>query len=123
MNEERQTYEIIGLGFLSTTPMVSKSRTPLTSRPLDLFYFSFFAVSTPSHSKLRCSAFNDNPKMHLFFVVTVDLQPLYPTWLVPGPLKRLLEYHIQISNDPLTIGLMRQSRDFVWFKSFVFLEA
>jgi hypothetical protein len=102
---------------------MAKSRTPLTSRPLDLFYFSFFAVSPVVSLRAVVVRLNYNPKMHLFFVVTVDLQPLYPTWLVPGPLKRLLEYHIQISNDPLTLGLLGQSRDFIWFKSFIFLEA
>jgi len=37
--------ERLGLGFLQQPTMSTKTRRPLASRPLDLFYFSFFLVS------------------------------------------------------------------------------
>jgi len=66
---------------------------------------------------------NEHLEVHLVLVVLVDLQPLYPAWLKLGPPKRLMEYYIGISNDPLTLGLMGRSRHYIWFRSFLFLEA
>ncbi|KAJ7117711.1 transmembrane protein 6/97 [Mycena epipterygia] len=77
---------------------------PLTSRPLDLIYFSFFVT-------------------HIFASLCIDFQPLYPPALVPSFLRQFAEWYLRTSNDPLLKGAFGHGDDpLIWFKSFVFLE-
>ncbi|CAK5267547.1 unnamed protein product [Mycena citricolor] len=78
------------------------ARKPLTSRPLDLVYFAFFVT-------------------HIFASLFMDFQPLYPSALVPGPVRQFAEWYIKTSGDPL-MKVMFGSESLVWFKSFIFLE-
>ncbi|KAJ7040750.1 transmembrane protein 6/97 [Mycena alexandri] len=76
----------------------------LTSRPLDLVYFSFFVT-------------------HIFASLCMDFQPLYPRALVPGVLRQLMDWYLRTSNDPLLKGVFGRGTDnIIWFKSFLFLE-
>ncbi|KAJ7491916.1 transmembrane protein 6/97 [Mycena latifolia] len=77
---------------------------PLTSRPLDLVYFTFFVT-------------------HIFASLCIDFQPLYPPALTPSFLTQFAEWYLRTSNDPLLKGAFGRGDDpIVWFKSFVFLE-
>ncbi|KAJ6466924.1 transmembrane protein 6/97 [Mycena sanguinolenta] len=77
---------------------------PLTSRPLDLVYFSFFVT-------------------HIFASLCIDFQALYPSALVPGFLRTFAEWYISQSNDPFLKVMFGLSNDpLIWFKSFLFLE-
>ncbi|KAF8551356.1 hypothetical protein OG21DRAFT_1598514 [Imleria badia] len=83
------------------------ARTPLSSRPLDLLYFTFFLIHLPASLLLDC-------------------QPLYPPSLVPHFISQLPKKYIQLSADPLVGGAMgyaNESNDFLWFKTFLFVEA
>ncbi|KAH7885861.1 transmembrane protein 6/97 [Phlebopus sp. FC_14] len=83
------------------------TRTPLSSRSLDLVYFVFFLIHLPASLLLDCQA-------------------LYPTWLVPGFISALPRMYTQMSGDPLingAMGLAGDSSQFVWFKCFLALEA
>ncbi|KIJ59216.1 hypothetical protein HYDPIDRAFT_181441 [Hydnomerulius pinastri MD-312] len=82
-------------------------RTPLTSRPLDLIYFTFFLIHLPASLLLDCQA-------------------LYPSWLIPGFISTLPKLYTEFSADPLINGAMGYAGDssqFVWFKSFLAVEA
>ena len=100
----------------------SKKASRVSSSGPFLFLLLFGEHRRPLRSP-ECFVLNGFLEVHLVLVLLVDLQPLYPAWLVLGPSKRLLEYYIGISNDPLTLGLMGRSRHYIWFKSFLFLEA
>ncbi|OCH87826.1 hypothetical protein OBBRIDRAFT_837098 [Obba rivulosa] len=83
------------------------SRRPLSSRPLDMLYFIFFMIHLPA-------------------TLLVDLQALYPAHLVPPVIAQIPEYYITMSNDPLiggVMGLIGDPAHFVWFRTFLFLEA
>ncbi|KZT66157.1 hypothetical protein DAEQUDRAFT_715483 [Daedalea quercina L-15889] len=85
------------------------SRRPLTSRPLDLIYFSFFF-------------------MHTFATVVVDLQAIYPPHLIPGAMKGVVDYYLTTYNDPLIGGVMgffgpAKADALNWFRTFVTMEA
>ncbi|KAG6374727.1 transmembrane protein 6/97 [Boletus reticuloceps] len=83
------------------------ARTPLSSRPLDLLYFTFFLIHLPASLLLDC-------------------QPLYPPSLVPSFISQLPELYIQFSADPLVggaLGYFGTSNDFTWFKTFLLVEA
>ncbi|KAJ7140277.1 transmembrane protein 6/97 [Mycena crocata] len=76
----------------------------LTSRPLDLVYFSFFVT-------------------HIFASLCIDFQALYPVALVPGFLRQFAEWYIRMSNDPFIKVMFGHGDDpLIWFKSFLFLE-
>ncbi|CAL1715502.1 unnamed protein product [Somion occarium] len=80
---------------------------PLRSRPLDLLYFAFFAIHIPN-------------------TLLVDLQALYPSHLLPGSIANLPKLYVNLSSDPLIGGAMGYfglPDDYVWFKSFLLLEA
>ncbi|KAF7332386.1 putative membrane protein [Mycena kentingensis (nom. inval.)] len=79
-------------------------RTPLTSRPLDLIYFSFFVT-------------------HIVASVFVDFQTLYPQHLVPAFLRKFVAWYITQSNDPFLKAAHGQGEPMVWFNSFLFIEA
>jgi hypothetical protein len=56
----------------------------------------------------------------------MDLQYLYPAWMVPEAVKKLPELYVQMSNDPFIGGLMGyhgSKSHLVWFESFLYLEA
>lgn len=80
-------------------------RVPLTARPMDFVYFSYFAS-------------------HLVASFLIDLQWLYPSSLCPQPLRALLEYYVAYSNDPLIGGLagIKDDSTLLWFKTFITLE-
>lgn len=83
--------------------MVNK---PLKERPLDLVYVIFFAIHIPT-----------------FFLI--DSQPLYPEgW---RPTARLIEYYLEIYNDPIVGGALGEWKvggwTWVWIHSFFWLEA
>ncbi|KAI0729956.1 transmembrane protein 6/97 [Fomitopsis betulina] len=85
------------------------ARKALTSRPLDLIYFSFFL-------------------MHTFATVVVDLQAIYPPHLVPAAMKGIIDYYLTAYNDPLIGGVMgffgpAKAESFNWFRTFVIMEA
>jgi len=83
------------------------ARTPLTSRPMDLVYFMFFA-------------------MHTSATLLVDLQVIYPPDLVPSFMKQITEYYIANYNDPLIGGVMGffgETDRYVWFNTFIMMEA
>jgi len=82
------------------------SQLPLTARPLDLLYFLFFVV-------------------HLTATLIVDLQYLYPPSWIPGFMRNLLSFYINMSKDPLmggVTGLLGDSTHLMWFKTFIMLE-
>ncbi|KAI9460438.1 transmembrane protein 6/97 [Boletus coccyginus] len=82
-------------------------RTPLSSRPLDLLYFVFFMIHLPASLLLDCQA-------------------LYPPSLVPSFMTALPKMYTQFSADPLISGAMGhtgESNNFIWFKTFLFVEA
>ncbi|KAG2056720.1 hypothetical protein BDR06DRAFT_909137 [Suillus hirtellus] len=84
-----------------------RTAIPITSRPLDLVYFVFFLVHIPA-------------------TLLIDLQALYPPWLIPYFIRALPRLYIQMSNDPLigsVLGLLGDSKPFVWFKTFLAVEA
>ncbi|KAF5316072.1 hypothetical protein D9619_006374 [Psilocybe cf. subviscida] len=85
----------------------ASARVPLAQRPVDLLYFSFFAI-------------------HTFATLVVDLQYLYPADLIPGPMRDLMSYYVATYGDPLIGGLLGAFGDnthLAWFKSFLYLEA
>ncbi|KAL7414706.1 transmembrane protein 6/97 [Mrakia frigida] len=84
------------------------ARTPLTSRPLDLFYFAFFVIHIPA-------------------TLCVDLQAFYPADVTPQILKDLMSFYISLTNDPTMQGVLgltdAKPSVFLWFKSLLYLEA
>lgn len=80
---------------------------PITSRPLDLIYFAFFLVHIPA-------------------TLLIDLQALYPPSVTPYFIRALPQLYVQMSNDPLiggVLGMLGDSQPFVWFKTFLAIEA
>ncbi|KAF8630459.1 hypothetical protein AX15_002908 [Amanita polypyramis BW_CC] len=79
----------------------------LTSRPLDLIYFCFFLIHIPA-------------------TLLLDIQHLYPVWLVPPFIQALPRYYLQMSNDPLVGGVSGflgiNTEHLIWFKCFIALE-
>jgi len=83
------------------------TRRPLSSRPLDMLYFVFFMVHLPA-------------------TLLVDLQAIYPSHLVPPLIAQIPKMYIRMSNDPLiggAVGLLGKSDHYIWFKTFLYLEA
>ncbi|EPQ56635.1 hypothetical protein GLOTRDRAFT_60011 [Gloeophyllum trabeum ATCC 11539] len=82
-------------------------RISLKSRPLDLVYFLFFL-------------------MHIPATLLIDLQAIYPTTMVPKLIAQLPVFYVQMSGDPLIgggMGYFGTKETYVWFKTFLFLEA
>ncbi|KAI9460617.1 transmembrane protein 6/97 [Lactarius psammicola] len=82
-------------------------RTPLTSRPIDLFYFIFFVVHIPA-------------------TLLIDCQAIWPKQLVPKALQLLPPWYVGMSGDPLiggAMGIFGNESELAWFKSFLYLEA
>ncbi|KAK0446864.1 transmembrane protein 6/97 [Armillaria borealis] len=73
---------------------------PLSARPLDLIYFTFFLCHIPAS-------------------LLMDFQGLlYPNTYFPW----IPEWYIEFSGDPLIGGLLRREEGLVWFKCFLVLE-
>ncbi|OAX38435.1 hypothetical protein K503DRAFT_691568 [Rhizopogon vinicolor AM-OR11-026] len=84
-----------------------RATTPITSRPLDLVYFTFFLVHIPA-------------------TLLIDLQALYCPSFTPDFIRALPRFYVQMSNDPLIGGvldLLGDSKHFIWFKTFLVIEA
>jgi len=82
-------------------------RTPLTSRPIDLFYFMFFVIHIPA-------------------TLLIDCQAIWPKEFVPKSLQLLPPWYVGMSGDPLvggTMGICNNGSELAWFKSFLYLEA
>jgi len=82
-------------------------RRPLTARPLDLLYFTFFLIHVPA-------------------TILCDIQALYPPSLVPKVLAKLPALYLLQSGDPImagAFGLNGAPWIWIWFKSFLVLEA
>jgi sigma intracellular receptor 2 len=80
---------------------MSLKRSPLTSRPLDAFYFGFFIL-------------------HAAIALLIDLQHLYPQHLLPDALKRVPQFYIDVSHDPLIMGaqgLFGDPWQYAWFNA------
>jgi len=82
-------------------------RTPLSSRPIDLFYFIFFVIHIPA-------------------TLLIDCQAIWPKGLVPKSLQLLPPWYVGMSGDPLiggAMGIFNNESELAWFKSFLYLEA
>ncbi|KAH9044450.1 transmembrane protein 6/97 [Lactarius pseudohatsudake] len=82
-------------------------RTPLTSRPIDLFYFIFFLVHIPA-------------------TLLIDCQAIWPKHLIPESLQLLPPWYVGMSGDFLiggAMGILGNGSGLAWFKSFLYLEA
>ncbi len=100
--------------FLLTTTM--DQHVPLSARPLDLIYFSFFwqvlrhRHPFPMLNHVQC---------HIPASLLMDFQGLlYPNTYFPW----IPEWYIEFSGDPLIGGLLRGEEGLVWFKCFLLLE-
>jgi hypothetical protein len=89
---------------------VAKTRPSLMSRPADLVYFIFFVTHIPP-------------------TLLLDLQAVYPQWLVPmdSPLRSLATYYVSMTNDPVVggVGGMFGSEfrhSLLWIISFMHVE-
>lgn len=64
--------------------------------------------------------------MHTFATVLVDLQVVYPPTMVPAFMKAITTYYMSEYNDPLiggVSGYFGETNNFIWFKTFILLEA
>lgn len=65
-------------------------------------------------------------KVHIPATLLIDLQALYRPSLTPDFIRALPQLYVQMSNDPLVGGaldLLGDSKHFIWFKTFLALEA
>lgn len=82
----------------------------LSSRPRDLIYVIFFLIHIPA-------------------TILLDLQAVYPTWLVASdsPLRKLADMYIDFTGDP-TVGSVggyfgpEAETSFLWLKCFMYSE-
>ncbi|KAF6767156.1 Transmembrane protein 6/97 [Kalmanozyma brasiliensis GHG001] len=94
---------------MSTRPATTAlaRRQPLTSRPLDILYLSYFVI-------------------HLAASVAIDAQLAYPPYsqrLFPEPLRKVLADYLTSSKDPFLLAAARGSADHVWFRVLLISEA
>lgn len=81
---------------------------PLSQRPLDMFYVCFFL-------------------MHIPATLLLDLQAVYPSWLLPGWMRTLGQWYMQFTADPV-VGSVNGyfgeevQRSFTWLRLFMFTE-
>ncbi|KAJ3543229.1 hypothetical protein NM688_g5883 [Phlebia brevispora] len=74
---------------------------------MDFVYFIFFMIHLPA-------------------TLLVDLQAIYPTSLTPSLIAKIPEFYVGMSRDPLiggAMGYFGEPANYVWFKSFLLLEA
>ncbi|EIM23638.1 hypothetical protein E3Q22_01949 [Wallemia mellicola] len=76
----------------------------LKNRPLDIFYALYLIVHLPA-------------------TLFIDMQSLYPEWLIPDALKNVLHFWISLTNDPILQGGSTDSPLWAWIRSFIALEA
>ncbi|THH20438.1 hypothetical protein EUX98_g8585 [Antrodiella citrinella] len=79
---------------------------------------------TPSSLKIDVDA--PVPQIHIPNTILVDCQALYPRHLIPDVIANLPKLYVGMSNDPLigpAMGYFGQSENYVWFKTFLLLEA
>ena len=62
-------------------------------------------------------------QLHIPSTLAIDVQAVYPLFLIPKILHGLPEWYITFSGDPLVKGAFHGGPDFNWFRSFFFLEA
>ena len=62
-------------------------------------------------------------QLHIPSTLAIDVQAVYPLFLIPKILHGLPEWYITFSGDPLVKGAFHGGADFNWFRSFFFLEA
>ncbi|KAH6916062.1 hypothetical protein BKA70DRAFT_1092793 [Coprinopsis sp. MPI-PUGE-AT-0042] len=86
------------------------TRSSLFSRPADLVYFIFFLTHIPA-------------------TLLLDLQAVYPEWLVPkdSPLRSLAAYYVSMTNDPVIGGVAglfgpEFRHSLLWIISFMHVE-
>ncbi|KAL0247573.1 hypothetical protein I308_103645 [Cryptococcus tetragattii IND107] len=75
-----------------------------SGRSLDKLWFAFFAF-------------------HLPISLLLDLQYLYPPSLLPSALKSFLLWSINLTRDPILLGVVNNDPTFGWLKCFSWLEA
>lgn len=79
----------------------AKEMDPLLERPLDWIFFCYFTS-------------------HIPITLLIDLQSLYPEWIIPDILKKVYTAYVQTVGDPF----MDTSRPLAyWFRSFSLCEA
>jgi hypothetical protein len=76
--------------------MPTSKRQPLYSRPLDCFYFIFFAF-------------------HIVNFLCIDGQSFWPSWLVPTVLREVKEDYIRDSGDPFVQAFDNRDSRYLWF--------
>lgn len=105
-----------------------KSRVLLTDRPFDLVYFVFFVVCIACLNGKHVLSHICAPKVHIIATLCLDLQPLYPSALVPSFMSEAHKSYVKNSSDPLIkafIGLSGQEAKLSasWFETFIYCEA
>jgi hypothetical protein len=79
----------------------AKEMDPLLQRPLDWIFFCYFTS-------------------HIPITLFIDLQALYPQWIIPEILKKVYASYVYTMGDPF----MDMSRPLAyWFRSFAYCEA
>ncbi|OAD68366.1 hypothetical protein PHYBLDRAFT_32988 [Phycomyces blakesleeanus NRRL 1555(-)] len=73
--------------------------TRLSERRLDLIFFTYFAT-------------------HIPITALIDLQSIYPSFLVPSFLKNVVAWYLEQFKDPIMAGPAKP-----WFLSFILCEA
>ena len=64
--------------------------------------------------------------MHIPATVLMDMQAIYPTWLVPRLMTSMSKSYVEMSSDPLiaaALGYSANTEPFDWFNCFIMLEA
>ncbi|KAG9101908.1 hypothetical protein FS749_001874 [Ceratobasidium sp. UAMH 11750] len=78
----------------------------LTERPLELVYFAYFLVHVPA-------------------TILIDAQGIMPPNILPESFRKLAQFYVNLSGDPLmagAIGLHGAVTQFTWFHTFVAME-
>ncbi|KAJ2912635.1 hypothetical protein MD484_g7782, partial [Candolleomyces efflorescens] len=99
----------------STLPGPSRERSSghkimgCSHRTLDLVYVAFFLVHIPA-------------------TIILDLQAIYPAWLIPAPVKFLGDLYMTMTNDPVVGSVGGYfgpdvQQQFLWLKCFMWTEA
>ncbi|QRV88956.1 transmembrane protein [Ceratobasidium sp. AG-Ba] len=78
----------------------------LTERPLELVYFVYFLMHVPA-------------------TLLIDAQGIMPPNILPESFRKLVNFYVNLSGDPLiagAIGLHGSATQFTWFHTFVAME-
>lgn len=106
------------------------STKPLTQRPLDLLYFSFFLVSALTVQMLllvlsSLTSISNDWQCHVPATVLLGIQALYTAPWLPTAISSLPKIYVEMSQDPLVggaMGLLGSPENYVWFFPFQILE-